>query len=44
MNDSLFLDENGARAQSCGLFFAKNSCEKRVLRPELGASLKITLH
>ena len=31
------------RAQSCGLFLAKNSCEKRILGPELGASLKITL-
>ena len=30
-------------AQSCGLFLAKNSCEKGILRPELGASLKITL-
>ena len=31
------------RAQSCGIFLAKNSCEKRVWSPELGASLKITL-
>ena len=30
------------RAQSCGLFLAQNSCEKRILGPELGASLKIT--
>ena len=30
-------------AQSCGLFLAKNSCEKRIWGPELGASLKITL-
>ena len=31
------------RAQSCGLFLAKNSCEKRILRPHLGANLKIAL-
>ena len=31
------------RAQSCGLLLAKNSCAKRTLRPEQGASLKITL-
>ena len=26
------------RAQSCGLFAAKNSCEKKILGPDLGAS------
>ena len=41
----LQMREIGRRTPSCGLFvYAQNiSCEKKTLRPKIGASFKITL-
>ena len=38
-----FFRLDSLRARSSGLFLAKNSCEKRILGREVGASLTIAL-